>query len=204
MPDAGRDLRLATIAALVATAGDLGLLWASNAPAFGLAPLSHAGLVAATLAGALAIPLYALGYRAAACELPPPDRRVVVWLGVYGAALGAAVHLATGLIVHFERTAGGAPPDPYAAMAPYAVWLGPLWAVLAVVNAVASLRWARGVGRGTAGYPRTLRFVNPLAVVVAVSALGAPFAWGRAFVVPAAPNVAHVVFFAALAATRRS
>jgi hypothetical protein len=201
---AARDLRIAAGAAAVATAGDFGLLWASNELALGLRPLGTPALLAATHAGALAIPLYALGYGAAASVLPPADRNAVVRLGAYGAALGAAIHLATGLVVHFERTSGNPPADAYAAVLPFVPWLGPLWAAALVVAAIASLRWARGVARGATAYPRVLALVNPLFVVAAVSVAGAASVWGRAFVVPMSPNIAHVVFFTALAAGRRS
>jgi hypothetical protein len=201
---AARDLRIAAGAAAVATAGDFGLLWASNEIALGLRPLGTPALLAATHAGALAIPLYARGYRAAASGLPAADRDAVARHGAYGAALGAAIHLATGLVVHFQRTSGNPPADAYAAVVPFVPWLGPLWAVALVVTTVASLRWARPVARGATGYPRVLALVNPLFVVAALSLAGAASAWGRAFVVPMSPNIAHVLFFAALAAGRRS
>jgi hypothetical protein len=44
--------------------------------------------------------------------------------------------------------------------------------------------------------PERWALANPLVVTLALSALGASFELGRWFLLPAAPNLAHVVFFA--------
>jgi hypothetical protein len=201
---ARRDLSIAAGAAAVATAGDFGLLWASNEIALALPPLGTPALLAATLAGAFAIPCYALGYSGAVANLPTDDRRVIARLGGYGAALGGAIHLATGLVVHFARTTGTPSADPYAALLPFVAWLGPLWGIVLVVTAVASFRWARAVARGATAYPKAFALVNPLALTAALAVAGTASVWGRAFVVPMSPNIAHVAFFVTLAAGRRS
>ena len=50
--------------------------------------------------------------------------------------------------------------------------------------------------------PRWLAFANPALLTLGIVFLGAASAVGRAFLVPAAPNVAHVVFFVLAAGAR--
>jgi hypothetical protein len=68
---------------------------------------------------------------------------------------------------------------------------------------IGSVLYAAAVLRGGTAYPRWMALVNPLLLVMATSALAAASPTLEAFLLPAGPNVVHVVFFAA-AATRAS
>jgi hypothetical protein len=73
----------------------------------------------------------------------------------------------------------------------------PLWALLAGLVLVGSALYALAIWRGPTAYPRWMAIVNPALLVVVLSTIGSRSAWLRAFLLPAAPNVAHVVFFGA-------
>jgi hypothetical protein len=49
--------------------------------------------------------------------------------------------------------------------------------------------------RDSTGPARWLAAANPVVITIALMALAIPFDWGRSFVAPAAPNLAHVAFF---------
>jgi hypothetical protein len=51
--------------------------------------------------------------------------------------------------------------------------------------------------------PRWMALANPAFVTLAIVLAGTTSEVGRAFLVPAAPNVGHVVFFALAAATAK-
>jgi hypothetical protein len=200
-------LAVASGAAVVASAGDLLLLWAAatTRPELGLPAAPSAALVAGGLAGVLAIPLYAVGWAALARAMtgPPPPAHIVRGAGAYGAALGAVIHGMTTLAIAVEQGAGAATIEPLALVERWATFLAPLWALAAVLVVVASWAWARAAWRGTASVPRLLAWSNPAAGTLALGLLGLATPLGRAFLVPAAPNLAHVVFFAATAARPR-
>lgn len=188
---------VALAAALAATLGDFGMLWAVNAgrPALGLAPPPPVVVPLAALLGALALPLYGLGYWARACRVPAGQRvgrsRVTVGAGALAGAVGASVHATMGTLIANrvgEIASGLDPLEGIARSGP--ISLG-LWAATAALLAVA------GVAElGLAERRREWAF-NPFLVLVALSLLAPllPLPW-RDFVGPAAANVAHAVFFA--------
>jgi hypothetical protein len=94
---------IALLAGTVATLAEFGQLWAVNAARPQMlvnAPPAWV-IVAAALAGALAIPLYGLGYAASAWNaVAAPPRRIAVTAGgaIIG-ALGSTVHTSTGLLI---------------------------------------------------------------------------------------------------------
>jgi hypothetical protein len=47
--------------------------------------------------------------------------------------------------------------------------------------------------------PRWFACTNPAALIVVIAALGAPFPSLAGYVIPAAPNLAHIVYFAIVA-----
>jgi hypothetical protein len=198
--------RIGLVAAIVATAGDLLLLATSNAGPTAInwlpAP-SETALWIGTYLGVLAIPCYGLGYRDVARGLPPPYRGVVTALGVAGGVLGGTTHGLTGLAIHFESNGGTTGMDPVTLIARYGNYLLPLWALIGVGLVIGSTAFALGVVRGRSSMPRWMAFANPALVTLAIVFAGATSEVGRAFLVPAAPNVAHVVFFALAAATSR-
>ena len=200
-----RRLGVAVSAALAASAGDLALLWVAWAADGRLGiPTPPAGtLVVGHYLGVLGIPVYALGYAALAdgVRAAAPGAAGAAWwiarLGFVGAVIGAVVHGLTGvLIAGALRT--GAPTAPDAMLAlPEAVMLLPLWGVVGGVLTIGSVMFATVVARGGTDFPRWMAACNPAVVTLAIAAFGAPFPLAAAFVLPAAPNLAHVIVFAA-------
>jgi hypothetical protein len=201
-------LAIACAAAVVASAGDLLLLWiaASTRPGLGLPPAPPSALVVGHFAGVLAIPFYGLGWAALARPLAASHPRaagVVRSAGFYAAALGAAIHGITGTALAAERGMTGVAIDPLALVTRWGTLLLPLWGLVTVLVAVASWLWARAAWRDEAGIPRWTAWTNPAAGTVGLVVLGAATPLTQALLLPAAPNLAHVVFFAVAAACLR-
>ena len=192
---------LAAGSALAASAGDLLLLWVASAgrSELGLPAPPAGALLAGHLLGVFAIPLYGFGYWGVARGIAAAHRRAARFVfvtGALGGAYGGAVHGITGMAGQLERAAGVAPGDPLAFVARLGAFLVPLWIGLALAIAAGSLVFAVAVTRGPSAFPRWMAFANPLALVLLAALLGAPTPIGRALLVPAAPNLAHVWFFA--------
>jgi len=196
------DLPLALAGALAASAGDLALLWVAWAAdgGFGVVEPPRGALVVGHYLGVLGIPLYGLGYRALGGgirDAAPLAARWVVGLGAVGSVVGAVVHGLTGALTSVAlRTSAPTAPDAMLAI-PEAVLLLPLWSIVAVTLTVGSVAFAAAVGRGGTEFPRAFAACNPLLVMAAIAALAAPSRVLAGFVVPAAPNLAHVVVFTA-------
>jgi len=192
---------IGVVAAIAATAGDLLLLATSNAtrPGFEWLPApSETLLVLGTYLGVIAIPCYGLGYRDVATRFDAPHRRWILWCGIAGGVLGGTTHGLTGLAIHVEVTGGTGGVDPITMLGRYGTYLLPLWMAIGVASLGGSLVYASGVLRGRAALPRWAAVVNPLVLTLGLVVVGATSPAGRAFLVPAAPNVAHVLFFGLL------
>ena len=185
---------LGAFAAVAASAGDLLMLWVGNArrPELGLPAPPDTVLWLGCALGVAGIPLYALGYQGAAGLLRPAHPRAahtVISAGAFAAGIGAAIHGTTAALIAsaLRSNAQAAPPLEAVAESPLlvALWLA---AALAVVVASAVFAWCRR--RDPA-----LALANPALVTVALALLAAPSEWLRSFLAPAAPNLAHVVFF---------
>lgn len=193
---------IAALAASAASVGDILLLWFANggrADLPMLSPLGERGLLAGHYLGVLAIPFYAAGYWGLAMAIRaahPAAARVVFGAGALASAWGAAVHGITGIAEHLERAAGVPPRDPLQFFEQHGAYLLPLWLVLAALLAVGSIAFARAVAQGDTALPRWMALANPLLLVAVAALLGAPTPLGRAILVPAAPNVAHIWLFA--------
>jgi hypothetical protein len=190
---------IGVVAAIVATVGDLLLLVTSNAPRPGFEWLpspSESTLLAGTYLGVLGIPFYGLGYRDVAARFDPSLGRWMTALGVAGGVLGGTTHGLTGLAIHVELTGGTGGVDPVTLVGRYGNYLFPLWMLIGVALVAGSGIYVAGLLGGRSSLPWWTAIANPLAITVVLVLLGATSALGRAFLVPAAPNVAHVVFFA--------
>ncbi len=202
-------LGFALAGAVAASVGDLALLWVAWAAdgRFGLATPPAGTLVAGHYLGVLGIPLYGLGYAVLADGIrasAPSAARAVLGLGLVGSVVGAVVHGLTGALTAVAlRTGGPIAPTALAGIAE-AIYLMPLWGIVGAALAVGSVAFAIAVARGGTRFPRAFAACTPLTVTLALAALAAPFPLVAAFVVPAAPNLAHVVVFAAaIGGTRR-
>lgn len=194
-------VRIAVLAALVASLGDLILLYVANAQRseLGLAPIGKTWLWLGGALGVVAIPLYALGYRCVANFISTASEsgaRALFVLGTTGAILGGVIHGLTAVYIDAAWGTAASAVEPLAAVMNSGSLMLALWAIASVAVLVASLLFARYVGTGRTAAPRFGAFANPALVTVVLSVIGAPFVFGRAFLVPAAPNLAHFVFFA--------
>jgi hypothetical protein len=79
-----------------------------------------------------------------------------------------------------------------------------LWALAALLVLVASALFLWFVGRGTTVAPRRAAFANPALATIALAAAGLPSVLLRSFLVPAAPNIAHLIFFVVCSRVLRS
>jgi hypothetical protein len=181
--------RFASIAALAATAascGDLLLLWIA-------AGGDREWLTTGHYLGVLFIPLYAIGYRAVSRMLAEP---AIFWIGMYASAIGAAIHGITGAAILNATVTSQA--DPFASLAPVLAYLIPLWLIVGMASAVGSFLQCRAVS-ASSRYPYWFAWANPLVLTLTLAAVAVPFASVARYLVPAAPNVAHVLYFTAVA-----
>jgi len=171
------------------------MLWVGNArrPELGLPAPPDTVLWLGCALGVAGIPLYALGYQGAAGLLRPERPRAaqtVIAAGAFAAGIGAAIHGMTAALISsaLHSNAPAAPPlEAVAAGGPLLVgmWLA---AALAVVVASGVFAWCRR-------RDPVLALANPALVTVALSLVALPSELLRSFLAPAAPNLAHVVFF---------
>jgi hypothetical protein len=192
---------VAAAAAIAATAGDLLMLWVANAlrPGLGFPDPPAGALRLGAALGVVAIPLYAVGYAAAVARVRDGLGAAAPWMmvaGGLGAIVGAGIHGETAWLI--ERQAGSAATATAAVGSPLeSVMHEPAlvvpWAVAAVLVTLVSAALVRGVLVGSA--PRAWLVTNPGVATVLLALAGAATELGRSFLVPAAPNVAHAVFF---------
>jgi hypothetical protein len=114
--------------------------------------------------------------------------------GAAASALGAGVHAVTAALIWQQLSlepSASAPQDPLSAVAASPPLVG-LWAAAGAcfLAANAALVWRAAWG------PEKWALASPLAWLLALAALGSGFEAGRWLLVPAAPNLAHAVFFA--------
>jgi len=195
---ARRGFAIACAASLAATLGDFAMLLVSTAGHFARSVEAPEALV--WLGGALGViclPLHTLGYAAAARSVfagAPIAARVTRIAGIAASLLGAVIHGLTALAIQAQLEAG---PGAAPAMAPLdAVALSPelvaLWSAaglcaLAACGAI-TLCAARGHNKWA--------LATPLALSLALAALGSATELGKWLLLPAAPNLAHLGFFA--------
>jgi hypothetical protein len=194
--------RIPPLAAALASAGDLMMLWVANARRPELA-LGDPGLGWLWLGGALgvlAIPFYALGWHEAARAVASAGSRralrASVGLGALSAALGALIHGLTARMIAADVRSGASALDPLVAVASAGGLLVALWLAAGAALLAASLLFARAALRG--GAPGLALLAPALGTLLLASP--APLSpWLGAFLAPAAPNLAHLAFFAVCA-----
>jgi len=209
-PGCSVNLSLAAIAAAVASVGDLLMLYVANAarPELGLAVAPPIMLWAGALLGVVAIPFYALGYRSVASLVAPrfaSHARIIAGTGTVGSLLGAVIHGATAFFIRDALAWGEPARDPTLASRGGAPPLLAMWGIATVLIVAASVAFALAVrSGGVSRVPRALAWANPAVLTLLLALVGATSALGQAFVVPAAPNLAHFVFFAACTRATRA
>ena len=204
---AGTLFRIACAGAIAASVGDLMMLYVGNAqrPELNLAAPSPAVLWVGAALGVVGIPLYGLGYvglRGRFVRRAQTMANVLAGAGVVACVSGALVHAMTALAIDASLAVQAPSQAPLEAVAGTRGALGTSWLVCGVAFAVASAVFVYMQARHAAGSARWLAAANPLAVTVALIVLSIPFEWGRSFVAPAAPNLAHVAFFLILSSAR--
>ncbi|MEZ5595948.1 MAG: hypothetical protein R3E84_06075 [Pseudomonadales bacterium] len=187
---------LAVAGALAASLGDFAMLYVGNAmrPDLQLPPPPEMLLWLGWLLGVLGLPLYGYGYAAAVAGDGSPAARLARISGAVAGFVGAAVHACTGWIIAGDRQTGGTAGAPLEGVAMGGGVLLTLWAVtgVAILVAVAALVASRLRTRRSTFMSTWLNPVTLLLVLVLVSL---PSAALQAFLLPAAPNVAHLLFF---------
>jgi hypothetical protein len=197
-------LIVACVAAVAASCGDLLMLYVGNSqrPELGLAPAPTVVLWIGAVLGVIGLPLYGTGYWAIARTFA--QRRVRgAWLiaasGVGGAIVGAVIHGMTALEIDSALASASAARPPLEAVAGGDRALLYLWLTCGALLLVASLGFAACQVRAATGSARWLAVANPVVLTVLLVGLSMPSELSRSFVAPAAPNLAHVLFFLMLA-----
>ena len=195
---------VAALAALAASSGDLLMLYvvAAERSDLGLAPASSWMLPVSYYLGVLGIPLYAVGYAALSATLgqdAPKASRIILIAGAILGVLGAILHGATGVAIDAQLRAGADFPDPVEGLLVFGEYILPLWAAVGLLGLVTSGAYVYAVALGKSPLPRSAAVVSPvlLILVMAVASSGSELL--EAFLAPAAPNLAHLLFFGFLA-----
>jgi hypothetical protein len=199
----GRGCIVAAVAAVVATVGDLSMLYVANAgrPELDLPSPPSALLAIGAVLGVAGIPLYALGYRAVAMLVASRSTgvgRLITVAGAAGSVLGALIHGCTALFIRDVIATGGPVRDPVVALGDSPPLLV-LWGLATALIVTASVAFVFAVRRGVTPLPRTLAWWNPAVLTLVLGLAGTTTTPLQSFLVPAAPNLAHVLFFAACA-----
>jgi hypothetical protein len=185
---------------LAASAGDLLLLYVANAQRseLGLPQIGRAWLWVGGALGVVAIPFYALGYRSASRLVAAASVRsaqAVFVAGAAGSLLGSVIHGLTASHISADLAAAAPGRDPLASLVSWSPLLLTLWGLAALLVVFASALFMWFVGRGTTAAPRGAALANPAVVTIALASFGLTGVLGRSFLTPAAPNIAHLVFF---------
>jgi predicted acetyltransferase len=191
---------IAAFAALVASAGDLLLLYVANSQrdALGLPRAGPAWLWLGGVLGVVAIPFYAFGYWSASRLVAAASNRAARTLficGTAGALVGSVIHGVTTVHIAAELEAAGPGRDPLASLLGWGPPILVLWGVAALLVIAASALFLWFVGRGATAVPRAVALANPAFGTIALAAAGLPSVVLRSFLTPAAPNIAHFIFF---------
>lgn len=193
---------IAALAAVAATLGDLLMLYVANSrrPDLLLPTVPEAFLWVGAVLGVVGIPLYALGYHAASRIVTVFSQgagRGVFLLGGLGSLIGAVIHALTAVQIHSDLEAGAAAQDPLSSLAGWGPSILVLWALAGALVLSASVLFAWFVTNRRHSGSHLLGLANPALVTFALVGVGMSTPLLRSFLVPAAPNVAHVVFFGA-------
>jgi len=196
-------LIVASLAAVAASCGDLLMLYIGNSQRaeLGLSPAPAPMLWIGAVLGVAGLPLYGAGYWAIARRFAQHLRGA--WLiavsGIAGSIVGAIIHGLTALEIDSALASAAIARPPLEAVAGGSRALLYLWLVCGVLLLVASLGFVVFQLRCAKGAARWLGLVNPTVLTLLLVAVAMPSELLRSFLAPAAPNLAHVLFFLTLA-----
>ncbi len=187
-------------AAVAATVGDLLLLYVVSTALSDTIIVRPPGaaLVVGAMLGAVGIPFYWFGYWLIAQSMVASrfaGARVIILCGALIGSIGAVIHAGTASAIRFDMAAGRPPLPPAEWLVSWGTPVLVCWVIVAAAAVVAAIVMARTALSSGSPIPRLVGFLNPVVITVALIVVGLESAMGRAYLVPAAPNVAHVLFF---------
>ena len=189
---------LAALAAVIASVCDLMMLSVAIVPADDLGVAPNLLLGVSGVFGSVAIPVYAVGYRAVARSLDPMHSRLRRSIEISGAIVGVVggiIHATTAVFIYQEQSSGGVWAVEDAIR--LGLLLPALWALALGASLIATGAVLFALFSGRWSLPRVVAALNP--VVATALVIGGALTIGSErlaeFLVPAAPNIAHVVFF---------
>jgi hypothetical protein len=200
-----RNLALVCGTTITALCGDLLLLLVVNSLRTGirLQQPSTIILTMGGLLGCLSIPLaYAFGYAVMARVLRPTARitaAIILFGGIGLAIVGAVMHGVTWMTIRSSMITGAVSlSSPMVAIMKQGGILLNLWIIGCVLLTVVSILIVRsGILRPRA-IPLWLAFLNPITLILLIGIPSSFADIGRSYILPMAPNLAHLGFFLAL------
>ena len=199
-----RNLALACIIfTVIALCGDLLLLLVVNSLRAGVHVQSITMLAVGGLLGCISIPLaYASGFAVMARVIRPTAKTmaaIMLFCGIGAAIIGPIIHGMTWMSIRSAIITGAvSSSSPMEAMVEQGGLLLNLWIIgVVLLLAISILIVWSGIRRPRA-IPLWLAFLNPIVLNLLIGTLGSFSDIGRSYLVPLAPNLAHIGFFIAL------
>lgn len=187
-------LGIAALSALLAMLGDFMMLAVALGHASTNFTANHPLLLFGSILGLALIPFYFLGYWALASAYPMSPRALFLACAAMMAGCGALTHGLTGLDIHQALSTGAQTRPPATAFAENS-----LLALTALLSALGCLAASIIVvvtdARMPVKFMRPAPFVNPVLGTIVLSAIAVPLGAAGEYLGPAAPNLAHFVFF---------
>jgi len=121
--------------------------------------------------------------------------RIVLVCSFGAAAVGSLIHVLTAFSIRESITSGSAVGSPVESIAASGGFLLAAWGIASLLVLTASLAILIAAGSSSRLLPRWVSWLNPAIVAFILGAAGFPWELGRSFLLPAAPNLGHVVFF---------
>lgn len=200
-----RSLTIAWFAAITASVGDFLLLFVGNSLHAGTRLESSKVLLAmGGLLGCVAMPCYAFGYAALARVIRQRARITAAIMLCSAIAFGVVcslTHGVTWMVIRSSMSTVRAGSSSFSPMESVVRQGGPqlqLWIIGVVVGLVLAIAIVRSGFLRTSAIPRWLAVLNPLTLTILIGFLSAFSRIGLLYILPMAPNVAHIVFFLAL------
>lgn len=195
-----RLLLFASLAALFATIGDLMMLRVANSTMAGSSSLHNSDMILMIggILGVVAIPLYGSGYWAVAQIIKPASillSTIIFACGVSIAFLGAVIHGYTALIIHDAPASGASLGTPIEFMTGASEFVFIAWIVATLLVLIASMSILIATRSAGLSFARWPLWLNPAVVTPMLAVIALTWDGGQLYLLPAAPNVAHIIFF---------